>query len=247
MGGAAAGELYQFSGFSTVDPILATTRCDAYNPASNTWRSITSIPQATTHAGQVPDTDQPANQTFWLAGGFLGNDPGPTTNQVWKYSITNNTWAAGPALPAKRAGGALVKLGRELHFFGGAIRSSGVWTDYGTHWALDLDNGTSWRAKTASGQTLAPMPNPRNHMGGVELNGKLYAIGGQHKGDEKTGAHKEVDVYDPLTNTWTQAAPMPRLIGHIAANVFVRAKVLHFRRQNRRQRSFDRLSERADL
>ncbi len=65
MGGAAAGELYQFSGFNTVDPILATTRCDAYNPASNTWRSITSIPQATTHAGQVPDTDQPANQTFF--------------------------------------------------------------------------------------------------------------------------------------------------------------------------------------
>ncbi len=73
MGSAAAGELYQFSGFNTVDPILATTRCDAYNPVSNTWRSITSIPQATTHAGQVPDTDQPANQTFWLARGFLGN------------------------------------------------------------------------------------------------------------------------------------------------------------------------------
>jgi len=69
---------------------------------------------------------------------------------------------------------------------------------------------------------LAPMPNPRNHMGGVALNGKLYAIGGQHQGLQSTAPQNEVDVYDPATNTWTQAAPMPRPIGHITANVFVR-------------------------
>src|SRR5207302_289069 len=69
---------------------------------------------------------------------------------------------------------------------------------------------------------LAPMPNPRNHMGGAALNGKIYAIGGQHKGQQSTAPQDEVDVYDPATNTWTQAAPMPRPIGHVTANVFVR-------------------------
>ncbi|MBA3570100.1 MAG: hypothetical protein H0W28_12345, partial [Pyrinomonadaceae bacterium] len=222
-GGAAAGKLYQFSGFYTTNPIQATTQCNAFDPVSNTWSPIAAIPQATTHAGQVADTDQTGNHTFWLTGGFLGDHPGPTTNAVWKYSITNNTWAPGPNLPAPRAGGALMKLGRKLHFVGGVIRTDGVYAaDYGTHWSLDLDNGTSWDATTANGQLLAPMPNPRNHMGGVALNGKLYAIGGQHKGDETTGAQNEVDVYDPATNTWTQAAPMPRPIGHITANVFVR-------------------------
>ncbi len=221
VGGAAAGKLYQFSGFYT-STIRATADCYAYDPVNDTWTRITSIPQATTHSGQVADTDGTNNQTFWLAGGFIGDHPGPTTNQVWKYSITNNTWAAGPALPAQRAGGALVKLGRELHFFGGTIRTSSGSTDYGTHWSFDLDNGTSWRATTTGGQLLAPMPNPRNHMGGVTLNGKLYAVGGQHKEDEWTGAQSEVDVYDPATNKWTQAAPMPRPIGHITANVFIR-------------------------
>ncbi|MBA3570269.1 MAG: hypothetical protein H0W28_13260, partial [Pyrinomonadaceae bacterium] len=75
---------------------------------------------------------------------------------------------------------------------------------------------------TLGGQRLAPMPNPRNHMGGVALNGKVYAIGGQHLGDEHTGAQSEVDVYDPATNKWSFAAPMPRPIGHVTANIFVR-------------------------
>lgn len=224
VGGAAAGKLYQFSGYYTVgSSILATPRCDAYDPAANIWTRIADIPQAISHSGQVADTDSVNNLTFWLAGGFLGNHPGPSTTQTWKYSITNNSWSAGPALPAARAGGALVKLGRELHYFGGVIRINGIYQqDYGTHWSFDLDNGTSWRTTTSSGEILAPMPNPRNHMGGVALNGKLYAIGGQHLGDEKTGAQSEVDVYDAATNSWTQAAPMPRPIGHLTANVFVR-------------------------
>lgn len=223
VGGAAAGKLYQFSGYYTNNPPIATPRCDAYDPVTNTWKRLADIPQAISHSGQVADTDQINNSTFWLAGGFLGNHPGPSTTQVWKYSITNNAWSAGPALPAERAGGALVKLGRVLHYFGGVIRANGVSVqDYGTHWTFDLDNGTSWQTTTSGGQLLAPMPNPRNHMGGVELNGKLYAIGGQHLEDEFTGNQSEVDVYDPVTNTWALAAPMPRPIGHITANVFVR-------------------------
>ncbi|MBA2743853.1 MAG: hypothetical protein H0U43_06020 [Chthoniobacterales bacterium] len=198
-------------------------RCDAYDPAANAWKRIANIPQAISHSGQVVDDYPIDDQTFWLAGGFLGDHPGPSTKQVWKYSIKNNTWAAGPPLPGQRGGGALVKLGRELHFFGGAIRTNGVYVqDYGTHWAFDLDGGTAWRTRTVWGQLLAAMPNPRNHMGGVALNGKLYAIGGQHKGNETTGAQSEVDVYDPVTNTWAKAAPMPRPLSHITANVFVR-------------------------
>src|SRR2546429_658428 len=103
VGGAAGNKLYQFSGFYTCcTTILATTECDAYDPATDTWTSLASIPQAVTHCGQVADMDNPNNQIFWLVGGFLGNHPGPTTDQVWNYSITNNTWASGPSLPAPR-------------------------------------------------------------------------------------------------------------------------------------------------
>jgi N-acetylneuraminic acid mutarotase len=224
VGGAAAGKLFQFSGYYTVGAkILATRECDAYDPVTDKWSSIASIPQAISHCGQVADTDNPNQPIFWLAGGFLGDHPGPSTNEVWKYDIKNNVWSAGPSLPGPRAGGALVKLGRELHYYGGTVRLNGTYVqDYGTHWALDLDGGTAWRTTTKSGQTLAPMPNPRNHMGGIAFKGKLYAVGGQHLGQQDTTAQSEVDVYDPATNTWTQTTPMPRPIGHVTANVFIR-------------------------
>jgi len=224
IGGAAGGKLYEFAGYYTCcSKILATAECDTYDPATDQWTSIAPIPQPISHSGQVVDADDPSNMTFWLAGGFLGNDPGPSTTEVWKYSINNNTWTAGPPLPAPRGGGVLVKIGRELHYYGGSIRTNGVWqADYGTHWALDLDGGTAWRTTTTSGQLLAPMPNPRNHMGGTELNGKLYAIGGQHLGKQDTTNQTEVDVYDPSTNTWSQTTPLPIPTGHITANVFVR-------------------------
>lgn len=223
VGGVAAGKLYQFSGFYTWNPIRAMARCEAFDPATNSWTRLADIPHAITHCGQVVDDQAADDQTFWLAGGFLGDNPGPSTTEVWKYSIKNNWWAAGPPLPDQRAGGALVRLGRELHYFGGVVRANGVYTqDYGTHWALDLDGGSAWRTLTPDGRVLPEMPNPRNHLGGVALNGKIYAIGGQHLGYEANSAQTEVDVYDPVTNAWSIAAPMPRPLGHITADVFVR-------------------------
>src|SRR5438477_638043 len=196
VGGAAAGKLYQSSGYYTLGThILATAECDAYDPITNTWQRLADVPQPISHCGQVADEDNPNDPVFWLAGGFLGDHPGPSTTEVWKYDINNNTWSAGPPLPDQRGGGALVKLGRELHYFGGVIRQNGVYIqDFGTHWAFNLDTDTAWRTTTTDGHILAPMPNPRNHTGGTVLNGKIYAIGGQHLGNQNT-PQSEVDVY----------------------------------------------------
>src|SRR4029077_3573005 len=228
VGGAAAGKLYEFSGYYTLNSkgILATPECDAYDPVANTWQRLADIPQPISHCGQIADEDNPNQPVFWLAGGFLGDHPGPSTTEVWKYDINSNTWTSGPQLPDQRGAGALVKLGRELHYFGGVIRQNGVYMqDFGTHWAFNLDTDTAWRITTTDGQILAPMPNPRNHIGGTVLNGKIYAVGGQHLGDQNT-PQSEVDVYDPATNSWSQTAPMPRPISHVAANVFVRNNLM---------------------
>src|SRR6266446_10367015 len=186
VGGAAAGKLYEFSGYYVLNSkaILATPECDAYDPVTNTWQRIADVPQPISHCGQVADEDNPNDPVFWLAGGFLGDHPGPSTTEVWKYDINNNTWTSGPPLPDQRGAGVLVKLGRELHYFGGTIRQNGVYlADYGTHWAFNLDTDTAWRTTTTDGHILAPLPNPRNHIGGTVLNGKIYAVGGPHLGD----------------------------------------------------------------
>ena len=83
------------------------------------------------------------------------------------------------------------------------------------HFVLDLDN------PDAGWQTLAPMPNARNNMSGVSIDGKMYIISGQYTWGPTQVALSEVDCYDPLTDTWTQVASMPVAISHTNSSTFV--------------------------
>ena len=100
--------------------------------------------------------------------------PAALTRHVWRYDTVTDDWQAMLSLPAARSAGALVRVGRKLHFFGGVDSRR---RDTADHWVLDLRRPTKWVTDTA-------MPNPRNHLGAIETGGKIYAIGGQHRGDE---------------------------------------------------------------
>ncbi|QHJ07509.1 Kelch repeat-containing protein [Hymenobacter busanensis] len=209
LGGASGSKLYVLGGFFTAS-IDATVRCDVYDRATDTWTRLADMPEPITHAGAAFDGNY-----IYTAGGFVGMHPGPGTDHVWRYDIAANTWSAGVPLPAARGGGMVVRLGRMLHFFGGGIRINNVWRpDPADHWAFPLDApNPQWVAK-------APMPNPRNHLGGTVLNGKIYAIGGQHEGNEANDNQTSIHEYDPATDTWTAKANMPRPLGHIMSTVF---------------------------
>ena len=107
-----------------------------------------------------------------------------------------------------------------IHYFGGLTHANSstnpVTQDESAHWIFDLNDpsaGWQWRA---------PLINPRNHLSGVAVNGKIYAIGGQHLWDEDNGAQSEVDMYDPATNLWTKVASLPTPRSHTSASTFVR-------------------------
>ncbi|TDE86182.1 NPCBM/NEW2 domain-containing protein [Deinococcus sp. S9] len=205
------GRLYVFGGF--FNGLHATARAYAYDPATDRWSAVASMPEPLTHGAVAVD-----GQTVYVAGGFVGDHPGPQTNHVWKYDTVRNTWSPAPSLPGARGGGALVRVGRELHFFGGTEREPGntqlYRRDSADHWVLNLDGGRSWTS-------AAPLPNPRNHMAGVALGGRIYAIGGQHLGDEQNGNQRSVEMYDPATDTWTPRADLPRPLGHTSASTVV--------------------------
>lgn len=131
--------------------------------------------------------------------------------------MVQDRWSAGVPLPAGRAGGGTAIVNRELHYFGGTARNpndTSIYVrDYGNHWVLPLDGGTAWTS-------AAPMPNPRNHMAGIALNGVIYAIGGQHLGQESTGNQTEVDTYT-AGQGWKPAASLPQPTGHLGAATVV--------------------------
>ena len=151
--------------------------------------------------------------TIWLVGGYVGDHPGPGTTHVWKYDTATDTWSAGPDLPAARGAGAAALLGRKLHFFGGMDETRT--TDEGDHWAFDLDN------PDAGWVSLAPLTNPRNHVAAAVVNGKLFAVGGQHAQESSQDPQLEVDSYDETTDTWTRVADLPVPRSHVNASTFV--------------------------
>ena len=51
------------------------------------------------------------------------------------------------------------------------------------------------------------MPTPRDHLAVAALDGQVHAIGGRSPSLGLTGTTHE--VYEPLTNAWSAAAPLP--------------------------------------
>jgi N-acetylneuraminic acid mutarotase len=69
--------------------------------------------------------------------------------------------------------------------------------------------GNAWTA-------LAPMLEARQELGVAELRGRIYAAGG-YRVDHSSA--NTVEVYDPVTDRWSFAAPMPQGLNHPAAAV----------------------------
>jgi N-acetylneuraminic acid mutarotase len=62
----------------------------------------------------------------------------------------------------------------------------------------------------------APMPVLRQELATGVLDGKVYVLGGY---DENRSSTATVEVYNPATNTWTSAHPLPFPVNHNAAAV----------------------------
>jgi N-acetylneuraminic acid mutarotase len=202
------GRLYVFGGFSHYDGDLrATRRIDIYDPRTATWSVAADMPTPTTH--RTPAVD---GTNVWFAGGFEGDNPGPTVAHVWRYDAAADRWAQGPSLPQPRSAGALVLLDSTLHYFGGFGIDRG--DTFGDHWTLDVDGVNYWRKR-------APLPCPRGHLAGLALDGRIHAIGGQH-GHHRP--HPDVDchhAYLPAEDRWIELAPLPTPRSHFESSAFV--------------------------
>lgn len=210
--GAAAvvqGRLYLISGFEsyTNNILVAGNRVDVYDPTTNTWSLKNPAPMSFSHSQTAVD-----GQYIWIAGGFVGNNPGTATDQVWRYDTVSDTWASGPALPRLHASAALVTAGRTLHYIGGILDDRQ--TDDNVHWALNLDNPTQWIE-------LAPLPRPRNHIQAVVIEGIIYIAGGQVGHDGTRYDVDWLDAYDIASNTWTTRASLPVIRSHFEAGTLV--------------------------
>ena len=211
------GKVYELGGY--IPGYDAIKRVDAYDPKTNKWTRKHDMPTNVTHAAVAPDPD---GHSFWFIGGFKGNfsgsnhfgsdgkDHGPAgTSDVYKYDAASDTWSKQKSLPESRGAGGAGIVGNKLYFFGGADRTRTF--DKKEAYVLDLTN------TSAGWKRIADFINPRNHLGGITVSGKIYAIGGQHHLEKNSVAQSELDRYDPTTNQWTKMASMPDALSHFNA------------------------------
>ncbi|MCB0029883.1 MAG: hypothetical protein KDE28_18340, partial [Anaerolineales bacterium] len=196
--------LVVFGGFD--EALNAQTRVDAYDPATDSWSSLSDMPVAVTHVLPVRD-----GNIIWFVGGFVGDDPGPATAAVWRYDIAGDSWSAGPALPAPRAGGTAAVANGELHYVGGFADRDDTRTE---HYVLDLGNPVNWTTEPA-------MPQPRGHSAGAAVNGIIYVFGGQIRHDTAPVDQSEAFAYDTVSNNWQQVANLPSDRSHFEPGTFV--------------------------
>ncbi len=97
MGASVGGKLYVFAGFYN-SYIKVTSRAEVYDPATNSWARLSSVPMPQSHVGTAND-----GRTIYFAGGFRGDWFGKASNEFWMYDTVTGKWKAGPSLPGARA------------------------------------------------------------------------------------------------------------------------------------------------
>jgi galactose oxidase len=196
---------------------------EIWDPVANTW---TMVPGATIGAitnGQ-PSSGRPMEHPRLLIGPngkiFV---PGPTVNMQW-YDVSGggSTTSAGPRGVAgvndefsQNDITVMLDVGKILKAGGNPSydRSlNGVTAGYvpSSHnsYLIDINSGA-----LAVVTPVPPMKWPRNFGNGVVLaNGQVVAVGGldNAKGFSDDGSILPAELYDPVTNTWRELAPMAK-------------------------------------
>lgn len=199
------GKIYVFGGIH--DHYYGPPYVERFDPQKDTWETLCEWENPRHH---ITASESVYEDEVWICGGKWGKDITGTA-RVDVYNTKTNTWRQGPNLPEKHWGGPVVIVGHNLHVLTGAVDRHST-TNH--HFMLDLENESAgWVSKTV-------VPKPLVHAAGVELNGKVYVIGGElhhvHDGDKKT-----VQVYDPKTDTWDLSkAQLPLARSHLEWSTF---------------------------
>jgi N-acetylneuraminic acid mutarotase len=186
-----AGEIVVVGGFEGTPRPLDSVA--AYDPASNRWRALPSLPQALHHPN-VAVVDGRLYVT-----GALTDDSFTATGVVLVFDPATGDWVFRRPMPAgsERGGGAVAVIGGRIHLAGG-LRGNVATADFSAYDPV----ADRWDA-------LPPLAQARDHLVAVASAGRFMALGGR----SGTALRGSVEIFDPATGAWTLGAPMPTARG----------------------------------
>jgi N-acetylneuraminic acid mutarotase len=215
--GVINGKIIAAFGFDPGSKVGDTKTTRIYNPGTNTW-TVTSPPAPggeRSEAGAVV-----VGSKLYVAGG--GDRQGVKDN-LTVYDASAGTWTGlavlplvpkghnGKMKPDKKAGLALASANGFLYAIGGRDTPDGPCSPKTN--AGILSTVDRYNISTDTWDFAAPMTGAvaaRSDLAAVTINNQIWVFGGCDV--SKNGAiqlSKEVDMYDPGTDTWTKEPNLP--------------------------------------
>ena len=169
---AVGGKIYVLGGM-TGATWAGTSQCWAYDPTTDRWSAIASMPSSEARGSAVVGVH---NKTIWLASGKAGSG-GESLTTVSAFDTAAGEWredipAAAKTIPEGRDHGGGGIIGDKFYQVGGSLGAISNRKD--TVFVLELgDLGKGW--VTAKGR----MPTPRRGFATGIIGGKIYTFGGE--------------------------------------------------------------------
>jgi N-acetylneuraminic acid mutarotase len=206
-----SGKIYVLGGGAVLAGQLNSPLAQEFDPATGRWRDLAPLPQGSSHLDAVT-----LNGKIYVAGGFGWSNHRNPIDLFLEYDPEADRWKSLARLSSPRGSVSLVAVGGMIHAIGG---TGGDFRPVGTHEVFNPATGV-WTP-------AAPLPNPRDHLGNIiPVDGRLHVFGGRWAGLPTTSVTLH-DVYDPVTDKWTSAAPMPAPRSEGAA-VYYHGLILYF-------------------
>jgi hypothetical protein len=188
---AAGGRIVVAGGFLAEGS--TTSRVDAYDVATDTWRRLPDLPRAVNHAAAAAYRGR-----VYVLG---GNAPG-LGRQRSAWVLDGSRWRALPPMPYPRGAAAAAVAGDRLYVVGG-VGPAGLAKNA---LAFDLRRGR-W--------SVLPGPRPREHLAAAAVRGRVYAIGGR-----LGGLNSNLTTVQSLAagaRRWRSEPPLPQARGGTGA------------------------------
>ena len=174
---------------------------DVYNPILNSWDTT----KANMPTGRVELGVCAVNKKIYAIGGSANHSSSPL-GMVEEYDPLTDTWNINKTpMPTPRKGAAFGVIDNKIYVAGGTAVS-----DFTASGKLEIYDPVTntWDV------TKKPMPQSMYQPQGAVVNDKFYVIGGLLGSAPWTG-QKIVQMYDPVTDTWSYRADLKEgRVGH---------------------------------
>ncbi len=183
-------------GGSAAGAVTATGRVFRFDPVANTLTTV-AAPWPGAGTTVLPGGFAVVQNKLYILGGFDINVA--MTDTIWEFTPGTNAWVQKSAhLP--------VPLG---YIPTATVSTPGgprILTGGGSTGAVPVDstNSFSYNPIADSITTIASIPRATGETRGVNVDNQLWVLGG---GRQSPNPSNEVDIYDPVTNTWSIGSP----------------------------------------